>query len=418
MEVKPPVRKALSQGHQFTHVVLLFGCLTLLKMGGWAVLEHFGKLQPFQGGNATPLYIPIAERMLTEHRFNGPDSRPDSKVPPGYPLVIASAMVIRPQAFLLLIVHLQMLADLATAIALFWIAIKIDHPRIGVCAGCIWLLFPPALGDSLWITSEPIFTALFTLGLALLAISFEQKRARLALAAGLVMGAATLFRGTPLFLPLAFLPAAIWSGAVRRWTLFTVGMAVCVAPWSVRNWIVLDDFIPVAVGTGSVLLQGSDERFFTIEGKTAYYPQTFRAAADAGIRKPSTDRESQIDGWLGRVGLWVQSTRLKQHPLSAIPFFAHKFIRLWYGVESGSFREELILGLCYLLVAPAGLWQFWKWRKSLPGLSAIFLCATAYIIVLHVATLPEARYCFPLMPILTLGACQQYFSRRGSFSAG
>jgi 4-amino-4-deoxy-L-arabinose transferase-like glycosyltransferase len=390
----------------------LFACITVLKMGAWMALTHFHKVRPFPGDNATALYIPIAQRMLAEHRFNGPDSRPDSKVPPAYSLTLAGEIAIAPNAYQSLTVALQMLADLATAFILFWTAWRIGQSRVGLWAGCVWLLFPPALAISTWITAETIFTTLFTLGLALLAISFVQGQTRLALAGGVAMGVATLFRGTPLWLPVALVPAAFWSRALRRWLLFAVAMAACVVPWTIRNWIVLHDFIPVAVGSGSVVLMGADERFFTGKGKATYYPETFQAAANAGIRKPADDRESQIDGWLSRVGVWVLSERLKQRPLSAIPFFAHKFVRLWYGTESAAFRQQLFLGFCSLLVVPAGLWQFWKWRKSVPGLSYVFLWTAAYMIAMHIATLPEIRYSFPLFPILILGACQQYFGKR------
>ena len=81
------VRK--EQSH--ARVLALFVRFTFLKMGGWAVLQIRG-VRAFAGDNAATLYIPIAKSMLAEHRFNGPDSRPGSKVPPAYPLLVAAAM--------------------------------------------------------------------------------------------------------------------------------------------------------------------------------------------------------------------------------------------------------------------------------------------------------------------------------------
>jgi hypothetical protein len=197
-------------------------------------------------------------------------------------------------------------------------------------------------------------------------------------------------------------------GTLRRWLLFTAGMALLVAPWTIRNLTVLDDFIPVATGAGSVLLQGSDERFFTGDGKKVYYPATFQAAIEAGIEKPDTDRESAQDGWLGRVGIWVQRARFRERPLSAIPFFAHKLVRLWYGTESGGFRTQALLGFCAFLVLPAGIWQLWRWRSSQPGVAYVTLGSLAYLILMHTVTLPEARYTVPIFPMLILGACHLY----------
>ena len=388
--------------------VAVLACLTVLKIGVWTALESRGKVHAFVGDNATSFYIPIAQRLLEEHRFNGPDSRPDSKVPPGYPLLVAAAMAVSPHSFLARVPTLQMLLDLGTALILYWLAVRMGLPWTGLLAGLLWLIYVPAVVLSTWITAETAFTTFFTLGLALLAVSFENGNGKLALVGGLAMGVATMLRGTPLFIPLALVPAAWRMRMVRRWLLFCAGMAVFVAPWTIRNLAVLDDFIPVATGTGSVILQGSDERFFTGDGKKAYYPATFQAAIAAGIEKPATDRESRQDGWLGRVGVWVQRKRFAERPLSAIPFFAHKLLRLWYGTESGGFRSQALLGLCALLVLPAGLWEMWKWRSSHMAVAYVGLGSLAYLAAMHTATLPEARYTVPIFPLLILGACNLY----------
>ena len=388
--------------------VALFVLVTLLKMGLWTALENRGSVHPFVGDNATAHYLPIARRLLTEHRFNGPDSRPDSKVPPAYPLFLAGTMALAPDSFVQWSCLLQMMMDLATALVLYWVAHRLGLRTCGLLAGCVWLLYPPAVVISTWITAETAFTTLFVLGMGLFAISLETKGATLALAGGLVMGAATMLRATPLFLPAVLLPASWRASAIGRWWMFSIAMGMVVAPWLLRNLVVLDDPIPVAVGTGSVMMQGSDERFFTGDGKATYYPETFRAADQAGIHKPATDHESQIDRWMGRVGLWVQLTRLQQRPLSAIPFFAHKLVRLWYGTESGGLRQQVFLGFFALLVAPAGLWQLWLWRASYPNFANVLLSAVAYFILLHTITLPEARYMFPIFPLLILPASSVY----------
>jgi 4-amino-4-deoxy-L-arabinose transferase-like glycosyltransferase len=388
--------------------VAVFACLTVLKLGVWTVLESRGIVHAFAGDNATSLYIPISHRLLDEHRFNGPDTRPDSKVPPGYPLLIAASIAVRPQSFLALVPALQMLLDLGTALILYWLSVHMGLPWTGLLAGCAWLLYPPAVVLSTWITAETAFTTFFTLGLALLAVSFEKGGGKLALAGGLAMGVATMLRGTPLFLPVVLLPVAWRVGKLRHWLLFAAGMALFVAPWTIRNLAVLDDFIPVATGSGSVMLQGSDERFFTGDGKKAYYPAAFQEAIEAGIDKPATDRESKQDEWLGRVGVWVQRRRIAERPMSAIPFFAHKLVRLWYGTETGGFKSQALLGFCAFLVLPAGLWQLWRWRSSQPGVAYVALGSLAYLVLVHTATLPEARYTVPIFPVLMLGACRLY----------
>ena len=67
----------------------LLVALALLKGVVFVGLVGFGVTKPFIGANAEEIVFPIAERIVKEHRFNGADSRPDSKMGPAYPFLIA-----------------------------------------------------------------------------------------------------------------------------------------------------------------------------------------------------------------------------------------------------------------------------------------------------------------------------------------
>src|SRR5262249_6936424 len=113
--------------------------------------------QPFVGSNARDHYLPTAERLVTQHRFNGPDSRPDSKVPPLYPAVLAVSALLT-GAPIKLILPIQILSDLLTSICLFLMGRDLGRSRSGLAAGIAWQYFPPALAISTWVTAETLFT--------------------------------------------------------------------------------------------------------------------------------------------------------------------------------------------------------------------------------------------------------------------
>jgi 4-amino-4-deoxy-L-arabinose transferase-like glycosyltransferase len=390
---------------------LILLLITFSKAGLFVTLDHLGKVRPFQGDNATEHYIPTGTRILNEGRFNGPDSRPDSKVPPGYPVVIAAALAVTGNRAWVSLVVLQMAADGGIALAIYWLARRMSSAFAGLVAGIAWLIYPPELAISTWITPETMFTLLLVLGIMGLFREIEGEGFGGALAGGILLGVATLFRGTPLVLPLVLLPAFFVLGKLRLWLAATAAMVLVVAPWTIRNYVVLHDFIPVSVGSGSVMLQGSDARFFSGEGKSELYPQVFAAAAEAGIPQPHSNLESGIDGWMGRMGRWVYVQRLRDRPLSYGPFLAHKAVRLWYGTESANPKTQLALGLCSLLVVPAGIWQWWRWRRRWTGSAFVLLSVLAYFIVLHFVTLPQIRYMVPIYPFLLLGACHWYLEK-------
>src|SRR5438552_11327339 len=103
--MKNPLRLLTVRAVPYTFVGL-----TLIKLALFLSLEAAGVVRPFIGDNARDVSLPIAERLIHEGRFNGPDSRPDSHYPPGYPFLLAIAMSVSPTHYATLMVAVQMTA--------------------------------------------------------------------------------------------------------------------------------------------------------------------------------------------------------------------------------------------------------------------------------------------------------------------
>ena len=378
--------------------------LTLLKLLTIIPLSSTGRLKPFIGDNAVEHYIPIARRILAEKRFNGTDSRPDSKMPPAYPLVLAASIAVAPNRFALVAVGLQVAGDLVTALMIWWIGKTLVHPNVGILAGALWVVYPPELLLSTWITAEVLFTAAFVSGLAIYVAAVEENAADHAFVAGFATAIATLFRATTILLPLLLAADAVRHRAYRTAVWLLAGFVVVLMPWFVRNAVVLHDRIPVAVGFGSVFLQGADESTFTIAGKRDTYPRLYQEAARDGVLKPADDRESAIDGWMLKVGAWEYRRRLATRPWSFGPFAAKKFLRLWYATESGGIRVEAMLALCSVPIVVPAFIQLWKIRGS--RIAVVVILPTFYLVVLHMVTLPLNRYMLPAYALLMVPASQ------------
>src|SRR5262249_27254430 len=197
----------------------------------------------------------------------------------------------------------------------------------GWLAGVLWLVFPPAIVISTWITSETLFTTLFVLSMAMLIRSLAHQRGiGLSFAAALTLGVTTLVRGTTLLLPIFLFAISCFQGIPKcllKCTLFFVGMCLLVLPWTLRNLYVLGEPIIVNAAFGTVFLDGSRSEYFApsiMEGAVRHYPVLYRQAAEEGLVEPPDGKASSKDRWHFNLGLRNYRIRLEQEPLSFFPF--------------------------------------------------------------------------------------------------
>jgi len=392
--------------------VLSLTGITACKLVAFLLLLNAGYVQPYVGGNAQSIYLPAANRILTTGTFNDPDTSPWSKVAPGYAVFLALAQWLGAHWYLSLVVCLQMLFDYCVALLLLFLGNRETSTEAGWLAGVLWLVFPPAVVISTWIASETLFTTLLVLSMVMLIRSFSQQRGvGLSFAAGLTLGVTTLVRGTTLLLPVFFFAISCFQGIPKRLlkcTLFFIGMCLLVFPWTLRNLYVLGEPLIVNAAFGTVLFQGSRSKYFTIEGMSRNYPVLRRQAAEEGLVEPTDRKATSQDRWYFNLGLREYRIRLEQEPWSFFPFVIHKFARLWYGMETGIFYKQLILGICSLLVVPIGIFQIWFWRRDHLHLSMILSLLLLYFVILHLISLPLLRYMIPLYPFLIFSASHQY----------
>jgi 4-amino-4-deoxy-L-arabinose transferase-like glycosyltransferase len=399
--------------------MLTLGVITVCKLLIFLLLLETGNVQPHVDDGATSYYLPAANCILWAGAFCvGPDVTRSSKIAPGYPAFLALIQWISPGWYLPLVVCFQMVFDYAVAVLLLVVGMRQTSMDAGWLAGALWLVFPPAVVTSTWVTSETLFTVLLVLSMAVFTVSVSQPgRYGLALFAGLSLGVATLVRGTtqlfPLFLLAAFLGLFWWFRGRSRYlltcsALLLVGTYAVVLPWSVRNLRVLGEPVLVQTGLGPVFLMGSRSEYFTIEGMSSRYQALQEEAARDGLPRPTDDNAMSRDRWHFQLGVREYRLRLAQEPSSLVLLGVHKLVRLWYGSESGTVSNQLVMGLCSLLTVPVGLVQFWLWRRDHDLLAMLWGSLILYFVLLSLVTLPMFRYALPLYPFLIFAASHRY----------
>ncbi|MCI0561023.1 MAG: glycosyltransferase family 39 protein, partial [Nitrososphaera sp.] len=185
----------------------------------------------------------------------------------------------------------QALADSVTVIVIYLIVQELFNVRTALLSAAIWAVYPFAIYPTIYIGTETLFTFFLSLFVLLTVHGNKYGKWQYASGAGVMLGLATLTRGTTQFLPFLF-PLALFAlkKNKNRWLLnygtFLLAFALVLLPWGLRNYLIFHEFIPVATASG-VFLWGSTEKFLTIEERERELPVFFDKLRSRGLEQPS-----------------------------------------------------------------------------------------------------------------------------------
>jgi len=298
-------------------------------------------------------------------------------------------------------------------------------------------VYPALLEYQGMLMSEPLAATLLSGGVLAVLWAWDGGWVRWLLPGGL-FGALAMVR--PEYLGVAALVAAVvfareargdWKHSLLRAAVFLAAALVVIAPWTVRNAVALDRFVPISTGGGQVLYAGtylpSDGDPEKVGAKVvAENPQLFAPqdaqrlrleqilARLAHSRYPGMETDQALSK-MGKEQLWDD---ISKEPLEYAGFVATKIGRIWSHGPRDVMREPVWEVLHWLLVALGLLglavlaWQR-RWEALLFG--TIFLAITA-ISALLVASPRRILVLVPLIAALTAVAIQRVASF-GGYSA-
>jgi 4-amino-4-deoxy-L-arabinose transferase-like glycosyltransferase len=355
------------------------------------------------GTNAIIAYLGGA-KLLVEGRGFADPSFPVF-TPPLYAVFIAAASYVFGSPELPIKIA-QAIADSLTVVLTYLIASHIFGRATALLSSVLLIFYPFAVYPVTYIGTETFFTFFLSVFVLLSVYAATYQDTRYYIGAGLFLGLATLMRGTTQFYPVFWLALLlvlhkVSRSTVCRYLVFCLCFTLVIVPWTLRNYLILGEFIPVATAS-AVFLQGSSEEFFTISGKDAAYPGYFAELRSRGIAEPVAGTVVEKDRFLFRAGLEKYRTRLERDPASFGPFLLKKFLRLWYATESGkSHGTILAMNLPIYLASLLGIISAIRSRST----SCFHLLSIiGYMVFLHWVSLPLFRYIVPIMPYVIIFA--------------
>lgn len=382
-------------GGHWKSALVLFVASFLFRMVAFSIVPD-----PHLSSNASIAYIGGAHTLHEGEGFHDPAF--PVFTPPLYPILIAGGLSIFNDDQIPIKIA-QIITDSLTTVVVYFIVLEVFTATSALLSGVILSVYPFSIYATLYIGAEAFFTFFLSIFVLLLVYVLRYGKWRYSFGAGLLLGLATLTRGTTQMLPIV-LPLAMLMSPDRRqrwwahWGIIVVVCMLVVLPWSLRNYLVLHEVIPVASVAGGNFLYGSSEQLWTIEEREKELPKTLDMLKSQGLIKEPITRNSPVeaDRYAFIAGLQNYRLRLRADPLSFIPFIVRKFLRLWYATESGNNHGIVVaINLPLYCAAIGGVILAVRQRHRY---AYLLLGLLGYFITLHLVMVPLFRYMLPVMP--------------------
>jgi 4-amino-4-deoxy-L-arabinose transferase-like glycosyltransferase len=370
-----------------TTLVLLVAILALgFGLRAYRVAEPLGT-----PGDDSRAYYALSKTLYEDGSYGGTAVDDASDWSPGAPLLYAAAFYATGGAREGTARIVEALLGVAAILVVFLLGKRIACRPGGLIAAFGVAVYPPFIHSTGVLASEP--PAIFTLPAAVLAFLWasDQRRPWPWLLPGFLFGLTALIRPEYLFVGIAFVAlAGIRAGIPRAWkpglggaVLLAAGFLLPIAPWTVRNAIELDRFVPVSTGGGKALYVGTflpgDGEYQRVKALLAgrYLHRDLEPGSeelDAVNPTPLFDRvaarypELPRDSALGKIGKDNFSKFAGEDPAGYAAMTARKVWRMWSGGvgEAMSSTAGRVVQVLLVALGLAGLgvlaWRRWWWE--------------------------------------------------------
>jgi 4-amino-4-deoxy-L-arabinose transferase-like glycosyltransferase len=370
-------------------------------------------------------YGQIAENVMAGLGYRVyPDTARTLSREPGYPVLLAGVYWLFGKE-LLPVQLTNMLFTFTAAGLIALLARRVSYSKVVILGAPLLFLFHPG---TIIAESRGGVEALFTFFVVLFVLTVYKAIETHAwfdyLLSGAALGATVLIRSTPILFPLfllAYLAAIGPKGSRFRlyrnvFVMAATSLAI-LSPWIARNYLLVGKFIPTASVLGisahaglynnthytgaeswaMVDQQGARERRRLAE--ELRYPFKVEALGYFQDFYSSEDEVKFSDYLLNLV-----ISEYRRSPGLFVKCVGANLFNFWFrGKTVASTRLNLILEVPYLLLAMAGL--VIAVRNGLFNAVAPMLLLIAYLFVVSVVVLAQARYSAPLIPFLSILGC-------------
>jgi len=330
-------------------------------------------------------YDPIALNIIKGEGFSF-HGHATAYSAPLYPLLLAGIYGAVGKSDLAAYLVLAIL-DAATCVIFFAVARRLLGGDVAILTAVVMVVMPYLVYSVLLGGSDTLFIFLNALFLWIVIRGIDAPSVWTFAAGGVVLGLASLARANSLLLPLFIVPILVFRRPTRRWLALTLAFllayAASLTPWTVRNYLVFDRFVPVQTLGGVHLLRAAPRA-------NEHWSPTAR---DEGS-SVEVDRADYDAGFYGKA-----LQRILSDPLTYLKSCATRLRLLWYVTQSQRFQAFITIAnpILLALAACGVVLARRQWRGLLPLYAIV-----GYYNIVQCAFVASFRYLLPIIPMIII----------------
>jgi 4-amino-4-deoxy-L-arabinose transferase-like glycosyltransferase len=388
----------MSRNQRFLRGILV--CALLLRL---CALIFFP--QPIQGDS--PGYDRIARNFLSGRGFVEDNGMVAHRTPL-YPFMLAVLFMFFNHNFQAVYL-VQILMDVLCVYVTYRIAQTVfGNEMVGLYSALFYAFYPTFIVNAITLLTETLFTLLFLSSVFMSLRALDTQSVRYFFASGLALAGSALCRPVtlgfiPFFLVYVFYNVRTPHLLKRVFLVMvtTVAFFVAVVPWGIRNYRLLNVFVPSTTSVGHHFFYAQTPIVLdqNLWGETTY-PMYYKALEKLDQERLDTLPEAEADKQLKMLAVQV----IRAHPFQYAFISVNRLLRLWlnvgYGYQPSLFAWVICFGQIGILISAFYAWVFLPglWRKRY----ALLVLSIVYITLVHSFVHAAYRYVVPVMPFVLM----------------
>jgi len=347
-------------------------------------------------------YEIMVKQLLQKGIYGYKSEVPTAYVTPGYPLFLSFNYWIfgyadKPGGPHVEIRIIQAIIGAFTLFYVFLIGRRISGNGTGVLGAFLLSIYPAFIKAPTYLLTEMLATFFLVAYVYYQLTALENKSLVYSIISGILIGLSVLTRpGSFVILSIPFIYSYFAGNRDRLLKLFIftlTGFMLIMTPWMARNIIVIGEAAPFSKHGGDALLAGVDPYYYELGPEYRYHGPTYKKVV-------TEELGDKLD-----CGLDAIREGFKREPLLYLEWFTiGKFNRmfgsLWVSPEG---YLATLHPIHYVIVVLGWAGALISLRaRSIRIVSLAVIAATAFLLLV----VPEPRFVFSLMPLLSVNAAE------------